>query len=96
MKKVFLSTFAFFLVSVNVSAYEGTVGEVVLAPDANVLVTLIGASDTKTYLLGTADAEAKKSQLAAILTAKAGGLTVIAYPGTPIGGVFGWTQIRLK
>ena len=94
MKKLFLSLIAAGVVTVNLmaSSVEGEVTKVSFLSDGRVYVTItVGSTNTGAFFSDTMDAESKKVFTAAVMTAKAGGITTKGYLN---GGM--WTSFELK
>lgn len=91
-----MATLAICLMSASAFAFDGKVGELTFSGvNGNLVVPIVGAAETKTYLLVSNDAEMKKAMVAALLTAKTANMDVTAYPGTA-NGTTGWIKIILK
>lgn len=97
MKKMLATVIAVLVMSINAYAIDGTIDQVRISGADNGALVYVRLADGVTvyakWLAGTA--EAKKSMLATILTAKSSGADVTLYIGT-VDGVTGWNTVILK
>ena len=94
MKNILVATVAFAALSISAFAAEGKIGKIEFYESGSVKVVLILADGSKDNRQLVSTGDVKKSQIAAILTAKSMNYDVELKPGT-IDGVSGWKAVNL-